>query len=123
MSYRRVIPRDLFNEAKLLKCYGRLALLVHDGMADPLTFKHDGEPFDIHQDESDGGLFVGNVKFEAGKEAIVLKTAYGSKDPYPLFYVDGEGVESRVFYDDGRLTDDFKKFVELTATRSVDPDA
>ncbi len=24
MTYKRVIPRDLFNEANLLKCYGAL---------------------------------------------------------------------------------------------------
>lgn len=35
MSYFRVIPRDLFNEASLLKCYGRLAILLDD-MRSPL---------------------------------------------------------------------------------------
>jgi hypothetical protein len=35
VSYFRVIPRDLFNEASLLKCYGRLAILLDD-MRSPL---------------------------------------------------------------------------------------
>ena len=30
-QYERVIPRDLFNEAKLLKCVGLLVLKIHDG--------------------------------------------------------------------------------------------
>ena len=29
-NYYRVIPRDLFNEAKLLKCMGHLCLKIHD---------------------------------------------------------------------------------------------
>ena len=31
-NYSRVIPRDFFNEAKLLKCMGLLALKVLDNM-------------------------------------------------------------------------------------------
>lgn len=35
-EYQRVIPRDLFNEAKLLKCLGRLSLFIHDGKSPPI---------------------------------------------------------------------------------------
>ncbi len=45
-EYTRVIPRDLFNEAKLLKCIGRLVLLIHDGDHNNISFEHDGEPFE-----------------------------------------------------------------------------
>ncbi len=30
MTYHRVLPRDAFNEAKLLKCIGKLTLLIED---------------------------------------------------------------------------------------------
>ena len=30
MTYTRVIPRDLFNEGDLLKCYGRLWILLDE---------------------------------------------------------------------------------------------
>ena len=34
MSYARVIPRDLFNEANLLKCLGKVALILMDRPSD-----------------------------------------------------------------------------------------
>lgn len=43
MTYRRVIPRDLFNEADLLKCLGRLYI---DG-GDRVEF----EEFRVFDDE------------------------------------------------------------------------
>lgn len=30
MTYQREIPRDLFNEANLLKCLGQISLIAHD---------------------------------------------------------------------------------------------
>lgn len=41
-SYRRVLPRDLFNEAKLLKCLGQLSLMIHDGKCE-LRVEHSDE--------------------------------------------------------------------------------
>ena len=45
-KYTRVLPRDLFNEAKLMKCMGLLTLLIHDELIpDCLKFEYDQEPF------------------------------------------------------------------------------
>lgn len=94
MSYKRVLPRDLFNEAKLLKCLGQLALLIHDGKApDGLSFEQDAmscDGFDIDQDPFSGELYVDNLTlwFDLGEDAIRinLSTHYNSRDSYPLVY-------------------------------------
>lgn len=114
--YRRVIPRDLFNEAKLLKCLGQLSLLIHDGKAPPaLTVQHDGDEFRISQDASDGSiLVVSDLNFYAGKYRLTLSTPLNSQQPYPLTCL-YRGTETPVFEDDGSLTEEFVQLVELLA--------
>jgi len=67
MSYLRVIPRDLFNESKLLKCLGQVCLHIHDNRAGRLAMVEsgaaDGEQFEIDQNEFDGSLYVSNLQF------------------------------------------------------------
>jgi hypothetical protein len=106
--YTRIIPRDLFNEAKLLKCLGRLALLVHDGL--PLEIDYDPDGFAINQRSSDGGLYVENMTFSA-KFPLELYSAYNSKMNYPLLCQAEE--EIFVFDEDGNLTEEFKKFINV----------
>lgn len=115
--YRRVVPRDLFNESKLLKCLGQLALLIHDGRdrngrqtPSGLAVEHDGEEFRIDQREEDGGLCVVGLEFKAGSNVLDLYSAYNSKDPYPLL-CRTEDHEFIVFNDDGTLTDEFCEYV------------
>lgn len=100
MSFTRVIPRDLFNEAKLLKCIGQLVLHVHEGQVSGLSFEHDGDPFQIEQCEADGSLYVTNVRFagDNGQE-VNVGTVYNSKEPYPLYTAE-DGIP--VFTDDGK---------------------
>ena len=105
MSYRRVIPRDLFNESKLLKCLGQLSLLAHDGQANGLrvSFDDDG-PFHIVQDDDDGGLYCSNVWiFTHDGNIVSVKTRYNSKSAYPLVFNEYQDV----FNDDGTLTEEF----------------
>lgn len=111
MSYPRVIPRDLFNEAKLLKCLGQLALLIHDGVGVPrgLTLKHDEEAetgFQIEQDDSTGALYCANIALYCGGRFIGLRAPYNSKDAFPLLFIldDDEGA---VFNDDGTFSEEF----------------
>lgn len=100
-QYPRVIPRDLFNEAKLLKCVGRLVLLIHDGELKQMSFEHDGEPFEIVQDDSDGSLSIVNIKFFLENEPIDVYTRYNSKDSYPILYRHKD-VERYIFDDNGK---------------------
>ena len=94
MSYTRVLPRDLFNEAKLLKCVGQLALLIYDGLPWPIGLLHRTPPkgFVVHRYEGDGGLYVGNLdlvaRVGAGRYRIALKSGLNSRGPYPLVFGD-----------------------------------
>jgi hypothetical protein len=128
MSYDRVIPRDLFNEAKLLKCLGQLSLLIHDGLSiDPtwaLVLTHNAEHspgFRIVQDSSDGSIYCSNLVLTARGQVIRLYSPLNSKRPYPLQFFghrrDGSAyptVDGDVFDDDGTLSSEFRSFLEAT---------
>jgi hypothetical protein len=102
-NYTRVLPRDLFNEAKLLKCIGRLILLIHDGLTPcKMEFGHNGEPFEIIQDV-DGNLSIANVQVLIKGQPVELYTSPNSKKPYPLWY----DVDTNVFDDDGNFSSEF----------------
>ncbi len=94
MSYTRELPRDLFNEAKLLKCLGQITLLNHNNVIrlriEHHTYIHPG--FIIEQDSSDGSISVLNIQFITpdGKTAVEFFTALNSKDPYPLYFIAGD---------------------------------
>lgn len=122
-SYHRIIPRDLFNEAKLLKCLGRIALLHHDGMTGRLQidFPSPEEGFHIAQDESSGALFCDSLFFSLSSKGrqdteIYFSLPYNNRDNWPLhFYVDVEDNiigEQRVFDEEGNLTDEFKEVIK-----------
>jgi hypothetical protein len=113
--YKRVIPRDLFNEAKLLKCLGQLSLLIHDGKAPAgLTVTHNGDEFRVSQNSSDGSLMVtSELDFYAGGYRLILSTPLNSRRPYPLTCLHPAADEVEVFQDDGSLTDEFVEFVDM----------
>ena len=86
MSYQRVLPRDLFNEAKLLKCVGKIALLVEDGMIPGLSMIQEcSDGFKIKQDEASGSIMISNLRFVAEDgEEVYLYTSLNSKEAWPL---------------------------------------
>lgn len=107
-SYMRVLPRDLFNESKLLKCVGRLVLMIEDRMApEGLRYEHDGSPFKISQDDSDGSISIDNVHFFKGKVRVFFMTSLNSRRPYPLLCEDFNFV----FDDDGNFEEDFLSYI------------
>lgn len=110
MSYTRVIPRDFFNEAKLLKCLGQLELIInHTGPNKiGLVSEFDHGPFQICQNPSDGSLYVSNYQIYLDGEEIRLFTTYNSKENYPLL---GE-YKGEIYYmlsEDGKLMPNFGK--------------
>lgn len=121
-NYRRVIPRDLFNEANLLKCLGRLYIELERAET---SWRHkarydveDVASFDIVQDENDGSIFVRNLPFSIDGQRYHLARPLNSRRPYPLWLThpdnpDFEPVD--VFNDDGTLSDDFKTQLSYTA--------
>lgn len=109
MSYKRVIPRDLFNEANFLKCLGQLALIIHDKDGKifniPFSIEYDGGPFELDQNES-GDLICNNFKFFMDKEEIKLSRPLNSRDTWPLvgFY---RNSYYYIFNDKGELGPNF----------------
>lgn len=140
--YKRVIPRDLFNEAKLLKCLGQLSLLIHDGQdkdgcrtPELLSIEYESDvlsvecghcgggvtvenrQFVIEQCASTGNLYCRNVRIyiDGRKNFDVYTNSFGlnSREPYPLIYDDFGDNCDHVFNDDGTFTDSFIDFCNM----------
>jgi hypothetical protein len=110
-NYQRVIPRDLFNEAKLLKCMGRLVLKIHDNNVPvPMTFEHDGNPFKIVQQEC-GSLRITNLKIFINDKPFIFHSTYNSKSNYCLHVVADDFGEPSVFDENGDWDEEFIDFV------------
>lgn len=108
MTYNRVIPRDLFNEANLLKNLGQLQLLIHDNRVDGIPFKveFDGQPFNIQQNPHDGSISVANYRVFLEGEELLLYTPLNSRDRYPLL-ADYRGETYYLFNGKGELMANF----------------
>lgn len=118
MMYQRVLPRDLFNEAKLLKCLGQLSLLIHDGVRWPLELEHTNPMADFHvgQRREDGGLYCFNLRLLLDRREVVVYSGYNSKLPYPLQFEGWDGDAGYVFDDDGRFTTEFTEWLDRQIT-------
>lgn len=102
--YERVLPRDAFNESNLLKCIGKLTLIIHNQAAPQWTFEHDGKPFDIQQDQSDGSLYVANITFRWHGKPVRVYRPLNAREPWPLVAEpDKNGEPFIVFTDHGEL--------------------
>ena len=117
--YPRVVPRDFFNESKLLKCMGFLALRILDRqLPEGITIEIDetGEPFDI-QLTDDGSLTVVNYDVRVNGLDVVMKTTYNSKANFPLF-CELDYEEFRVFNEQGEFDQEFlTKFQSSTENK------
>lgn len=106
MAYTRVLPRDLFNEAGLLKCYGRLWILLDGNRDHAARFEtEDADVFDIQQDESSGAIYVANVVFTVRGERVQLTRPLNARSAWPL-YANHEDDAIAVFDEDGSLSAD-----------------
>jgi uncharacterized membrane protein len=113
--YRRVVPRDLFNEAKLLKCLGKIAIGILDGKLSQYgveeDFSNENMGFVIDQNE-DGGIFCLNYKIFKNKKEVQLFSGLNSKLNWPLMTIDHREEYIHVFDDDGNFSEDFIKFLK-----------
>lgn len=113
--YTRVIPRDLFNEANLLKCLGRLSLLIHEGIAPKnirLDHSQECEEFQIYMNMDSGEIGCINLIFYKDEEFFELVRPMNSKDPWPLFLYDNDDEVIWIFDDDGNLSQQFIKWAK-----------
>ena len=110
MSYERVLPRDLFNEAKLLKCLGFLTLHIHDCKISGINFDFEGDAFEVEL--NDNGLTVSNLRFylSDGTE-INFFTPYNSKSNFPL-EAEINYEYTSVFTDSGEYTNEFLELLK-----------
>lgn len=120
MSYRRVVPRDLFNESKLLKCLGQLSVAILDNKLGEYKtvdeLEDEDEGFKIEKNE-DGDIYCTNyhVFAKLGKNDVTelfLRTRLNSKEPYPLICetIFNELIE--VFNDDGTFSKVFLGYLK-----------
>ena len=113
--YMRVVPRDLFNESKLLKCLGKISIGILDGKLGEhrLTEKHtrEDEGFIILQNE-DGDIMCDNYRVFKGGEEIYLFTRLNSKANWPLMTIDHNAEYIEVLNDDGKFTKEFLEYLE-----------
>ena len=109
--YVRVAPRDLFNEAKLLKCLGRLALFVIDAkVPEGLTFYDSGEPYLTEQDSNSGDIYCKlGIRFSFRGHELILLSGLNSREIYPLFWRTDDYEEIHVFNELGDLREEFKQ--------------
>ena len=118
MSYRRVIPRDLFNEANLLKCYGALWIALDKLRDHKAAFgdgtpegDYDGAPFRVEMDEGTGAIHVASADFQIAGERYILSRPLNSRDPWPLYCGSTDDDECAVFNDDGTLSAEFLELI------------
>lgn len=116
MSYQRVLPRDAFNEAKLLKCLGRLALLTLDNPAVRIEHENPEQGFSIDQDQSSGEIFFTNVCVTIHERVVHLRSGLNSRENYPLQF-STEDCGGFVFTETGDWHPDF---LEILAPDSMD---
>lgn len=108
MSYIRVIPRDLFNEANLLKCYGQIYINLERLNLPHVRFEHfnANDPFDVQQDMGDGGLTIDNIDLTVRGKRLTLRRPINSREPWPLLVIGDDDEETPVFNDDGTFSAD-----------------
>jgi len=114
MSYTRVIPRDFFNESKLLKCFGQLSLKVLDDMLPEnikIHIEENGEAFQIEMDEVSEGLVITNIKTTVNDEQVLFYTIYNSKDSYPFYCLHGSEL-IQVFNEHGEFAEEFISYFQ-----------
>jgi hypothetical protein len=111
--YGRVIPRDLFNEANLLKCYGKLYIEIENsGLPDvELVHRNPGSPFLVSQDQNSGDLTIANVILMVRGAPCALRRPLNARDAWPLYADTGTGDEIDVFTSSGALSPEMHSFL------------
>lgn len=123
-NYRREIPRDLFNEANLLKCYGQVSLHLHDrGLRHLLRWSHNN--FNVVQQPYDGSLTIPSISLEIHKYGVTQNLSFfrplNSREPWPLYanvfnwdnpHDPDDYTEIAVFNDDGTFADEMEELLK-----------
>lgn len=114
MSYTRIIPRDLFNEANLLKCYGRLYICLENYFGGPVKLAEDVNHFEVIQRPADGWTYIANIPLTIRGSKFLLTRPLNARDPWPLYAeeIDNPDAEPiRIFDNNGELSQEFLDYV------------
>ncbi len=111
VGYRREIPRDLFNEANLLKCYGKVYLEIERLGLQDVKLDHDGQPFMVAQDQSSGDLTISNVRLMIRGQQCPLFRPLNSRHAWPLYAAMPDGEEIEVFTGSGSFTPEMQSLL------------
>lgn len=103
-TYYRIIPRDLFNEANLLKCLGHLWIETERFQPGKVTMEHDGEAFEVWQNGDDGTTRVANIAITINGKPYDAFRPLNSRRTWPLYLIGTDDHPIEVFQDDGTLT-------------------
>lgn len=121
MTYSRTIPRDLFNEASLLKCLGYLWIQLERtaGHHRAALSQGAGQPFQIEQDPSDGSIYVANLTFGVHGSNVHLFRPLNSRERFPLWARFGDPLgdfeDVEVFDAVGQLSEEFEQRIGVPA--------
>lgn len=110
-NYIRVIPRDLFNEANLLKCLGKVYLNLERLNLPGVELEHQGDEFKIEQNPDDGSICAANVLLRAADGVHLFHRPLNSREPWPLYLIGVDDSEIPVFREDGEFSDEMLDFV------------
>lgn len=121
MSYNRVIPRDLFNEADLLKCAGRIYINLETAGLENVELVHEDNAFDIQQDENSGDTYISNVYLMINDNPCLLWRPLNSRDPWPVYLLNEDEEQVPVFNKDGSFSQEFIDFVSPAPTDAPAP--
>ena len=108
LKYKRVLPRDLFNESKLLKVIGYLTMWIEDGMdwMDGVSYVYDdwnwfdqaANQFICGQDQADGSFYCENIKFYVALDVELKITVIQEiGDAWSAFAQIGDSEEVRIW--------------------------
>jgi hypothetical protein len=111
MSYGRVVPRDLFNEANLLKCLGKIEIYSDSLLRGLITTEFDNRPFEIEMNPDDGSIYCENFKvFNRYGDEITLYVPLYSREQWPLYF---RGEEDEKALDGfGKPTKEFLEYLK-----------
>lgn len=124
-GYGRVVPRDLFNEAKLLKCLGFVCLLMEESSHFKFELKQSENGFKIRQDASSGDIRVANLHFWYLGTPIYFSSSLNSKGDLPLIASAGEedvgvSVLVRTDVDKVEFSEEFVEWIKATFNDECD---
>ncbi len=111
--YNRIAPRDMFNEANMLKCCGKMALLAIDFPCcltfDENQYTSDGLTLSTTED---GDLYVVGHLFFLNDQPLLFTRPMNSRRAWPIVAIIADEYID-IFTDHGDFTDEFKQLINF----------